>query len=122
MLRDVEVARSQLRSVLEGLQQTAQQAAVDTSEAHEISQALPPAQPSWPATGRLMLGSVALRCFLGLIAVYALHLTDATLNSGEDIRNVTALPCFALLPEPGRRALGHLSIEDYVARRPLTAF
>ncbi|MGE0418096.1 MAG: GumC family protein, partial [Acetobacteraceae bacterium] len=122
MLRDAEVARAQLHNVLQGLQQNAQQAAVETSEAHEISQALPPAHPSWPAAGRLLLGSVALGCFLGLVVVYALHLTDSTLNSGEDVRTFTQLPCFALLPEPGRRALGHLSIEDYVARRPLTAF
>ncbi len=122
IMRDVDVARGQLRTVLENLQQNAQQAAVESSEAHEISQALPPGHPSFPPSGRLLVGSVALGCFLGLIAVYVLHLTDQTLNSGEDVRSFAAMPCFALLPEVGRRALGRLAIEDYVARRPLTAF
>ena len=39
-----------------------------------------------------------------------------------EVRDLTGLPCFALIPEVRRRALGHLKIHDYVVRRPLTAF
>ena len=38
------------------------------------------------------------------------------------MRAVTGLPCLALIPEIGKRALGHLKIHDYVVRRPLTTF
>lgn len=122
MTRDVEASRAQLQSVLQSMQQTAQQAAVETAEAREISQALPPELPSWPRTGPLMAGAVASGLFIGLLLATILHAADTTLRSGEDTRSVSNLPCFALLPEVGRRALGHLSIEEYVARRPLTIF
>jgi capsular exopolysaccharide synthesis family protein len=69
-----------------------------------------------------MAASAALALFLGITHAYLLHLADTTLHSGEDLRNLTSLPTFALLPEVKRRALGHLTLEDYVARRPLTAF
>ncbi|MGE0225837.1 MAG: GumC family protein [Acetobacteraceae bacterium] len=122
MMRDVEASRSQLQAVLERIQQTAQQAAIETSEAREISQALPPEHPSWPRTGPMMGAAGLSGVFLGLLLVYLLHLADTTFHSGEDLRAFTDVPCFALLPEATRRALGHLSVEDYVARRPLTAF
>lgn len=122
MLRDVEASRAQLRAVLDSQQQTAQQAAVETSEAHEISQALPPGKPSWPAPVPWMAASVALAVLLGMLNAYLLHLMDTTLQSGDDLRAITNLPTFALLPEVKRRALGHLGLEEYVARRPLTAF
>jgi capsular exopolysaccharide synthesis family protein len=122
MLRDVEASRAQLRSVLDSLQQTAQQAAVETSEAHEISQALPPDKPSWPAPAPWMAASFAFAAFLGLVHAYLLHLADTTLQSGEALRAFANLPTFALMPEVKRRALGHIALEDYVARRPLTAF
>ena len=122
MLRDLEAARAQLRSVLDSQQQTAQQSAVETSEAHEISQALPPDRPSWPAPLPWMAASVAMALFLGLVHAYLLHLADTTLHSGEDVRSLSNLPNFALIPEVKRRVLGHLPLEDYVVRRPLTAF
>jgi succinoglycan biosynthesis transport protein ExoP len=122
MSRDLEAARGQLQAVLDRIQQTAQQAAVETSEGHEISQALPPENPTSPRTTQTMAASAAAAVFLGLILVYVLQLTDNTLHSGEQIRLITGLPCLALIPEIGKRALGHLKIYDYVVRRPLTPF
>lgn len=122
LVRDAEAARAQLLAMLERLQQTAQQAAIETSEAHEISQALPPEFPSYPRTVPMLAAAGASGVLLGLLLVYLLHLADTTAQSGNDVRATTGLPCFALLPEVSRRALGHLRIEDYVARRPLTAF
>jgi succinoglycan biosynthesis transport protein ExoP len=111
-----------LQAVLDRMQQTAQQAAVESSEAHEISQAVPPDQPSSPRLAQAMAAASAAGIFLGLMLVYLLHLADNTLHGGEEVRTVTGLPCFALIPEVGGRALGHLKVHDYVARRPLTAF
>jgi polysaccharide biosynthesis transport protein len=122
MTRDLDAARGQLQSVLERILQTAQQAAVESSEAHEISQAIPPEHPSSPRSAQTMAASMAASIFLGLMLVYVLHLTDTTLHSGDEVREVTGVPCLALIPEVRKRALGHLKIEDYVARRPLTAF
>jgi succinoglycan biosynthesis transport protein ExoP len=120
--RDADAARAELQAVLLQIQQTAQQAAIETSEAHEISQALPPQHPSWPPAGQYSAIACVAGVFCGLVLVYVMHVLDRSMNSGEDIRAATGLPCFALLPEAGKRQLGHLRVEDYVARRPLTAF
>ena len=122
MTRDLDAARGQLQSVLERIQQTAYQAAIESSEAHEISQAVPPDRPTFPRTAQTLGASMAAAFFLGLLLVYALQLADSTLHSGDELRHATGLPCLALIPEVGKRALGHLKIHDYVARRPLTAF
>ena len=122
MTRDREAARGQLQAVLERIQQTSRQTFVESAEAHEISEAIPPEYPAYPRTKPAMAASVAAAIFLGLVLVYVLQLTDATLRSGEDVRLFTGLPCLALIPEVGKRALGHLRIHDYVVRRPLTAF
>jgi succinoglycan biosynthesis transport protein ExoP len=122
MSRDLEAGRSQLQAILDRIQQTAQQAAIESSEAHEISEAIPPEHPSSPHPMQVMVGSTAAAIFLGLLLVYVLQLIDSTIHCGEELRNLTGLPCFALIPEVRRRALGHLKIHDYVVRRPLTAF
>jgi succinoglycan biosynthesis transport protein ExoP len=122
MARDLDAARAQLQAVLGSILQTAQQASVESSEAHEISQAIPPEYPSYPRTVQTMAASVAASIFLGLLLIYVLQLNDSTLHSGDELRDVTGAPCLALIPEVGKRALGHLKIQDYVVRRPLTAF
>jgi polysaccharide biosynthesis transport protein len=122
MNRDLDAARGQLQAVLDRIQQTAQQAVVESSEAHEISQAIAPAHPTSPRTVPFMGASLAAAVFLGLVLVHLLHLTDQTLHSGEELRRLTGVPCLALLPQVGKRALRHLSIHDYVVRRPLTMF
>ncbi len=122
MERDAEASHVQLLAMLERIQQTAQQHALETSEAHEISLALPPRQPSWPRPLPMMGAAMAAGVLLGLMLVHLLHLTDSTLNSGEDARSLVKLPCFALVPELSRRELQTAPIEDYVLRRPLTPF
>ena len=122
MSRDLDAARSQLQAVLDRMQQTAQQAAVESSEAHEISLAIPPERPSAPRGVQLMAAASVSAVFIAVMLVYLLHLADYTVHSGDELRSITALPCFALIPEVSKRALGHLPIHDYIARRPLTAF
>jgi polysaccharide biosynthesis transport protein len=122
MNRDLDAARGQLQAVLERIQQTAQQAAIESSEAHEISEAIPPEHPTFPRTLPTMAASVVAAVFLGLVLVHILQLTDTTLQSGEEVRRLTRVPCLALIPQLGKRELGHLRIHDYVVRRPLTAF
>ena len=122
MQRDDDASRVQLLAVLERIQQTAQQHALETSEAHEISLALPPRTPSWPRTLPMLAGAAAAGVLLGLMLVYFLHQTDLTLNSGEDVRTILKRPCFALVPEMSRRALRGIPIEDFAVRRPLTAY
>jgi len=122
MQQDVQASRQELQEVLDRIQQTAQQAEVESSEAHEISLALPPGAPSSPRTAPLMAAAIAFGIMFGLLLVYLLELADNTLRSGEAVRAALGLPCFALLPEIRRRDLGHLSADEYVARKPLSPF
>jgi capsular exopolysaccharide synthesis family protein len=122
MERDAEATRAQLLAVLERIQQTAQQHALETSEAHEISLALPPRTPSWPRPVPMLAAAAAAGVLLGLMLVHVLHLTDSTLHSGEDVRTILKLPCFALVPELSRRMLRGVPIEEFAVRRPLTAY
>ena len=122
MNRDLEAARGQLQSVLDSMQRTAQQTAVESSEAHEISQAIAPENPTSPRIVQDMAATVAAAIFLGLLLIYVLQLTDTTLHSGEKLRAIAGVPCLALIPEVGKRALGRQRIHDFVVNRPLTAF
>ncbi len=122
MQRDDDASRQQLQAVLDSIQQTGQQAAIESSEAHEISLALPPDTPSFPRTVPLMAAAVAFGVLAGALLVYLLELADTTLRSGEAVRAAFGLPCFALLPQMSRRQLGHLSVDEYVARKPLSPF
>ena len=122
MQRDVDASRQQLQAVLDSVQRTGQQAAIESSEAHEISLALPPDRPSFPRTVPLMAASVAFGLLAGILLVYLLELADTTLRSGEAVRAAFGLPCFALLPVMSRRQVGHLSVDEYVARKPLSPF
>jgi polysaccharide biosynthesis transport protein len=120
--RDAEASRGLLQSVLERMQQTAQQSAVETPDAHEISLALPPGRPSFPRTGPLMAAFSAFGILFGLLLVYLFELADCSFHSGDDIRTTLGLPCLALIPRIPRSALGHVSIEEYAARKPLSPF
>ena len=122
MQRDVDASRQQLQGVLDSIQRTAQQAAIESSEAHEISLALPPTTPSFPRTVPLMAAATAFGLLAGLLLVYILELADTTLRSGEALRAAFGLPCFALLPEMSRSRLGHLSVDEYVARKTVSPF
>jgi len=105
-----------------GIRITAQQHALETSEAHEISLALAPRFPSWPRPVPMMAAGVAAGVLLGLMLVHLLHLTDSTLHCGDDVRTLANLPCFALVPELSRQELRTAPIEEFVVRRPLTSF
>lgn len=122
MQRDVDASRQQLQAVLDHIQQTAQQAAIEMPEAHEVSLALPPEHPSFPRTAPLVLAALAFGVMAGLLLVYLLELADTTLHSGEAVRAALGLPCFALLPELRWERSGYVGSDDYMARKPLSAF
>ena len=120
--RDAEASRTLLQSVLERVQQTAQQTAIETPDARLISAAAAPSQPSFPRSAPLLAAACAFGAFFGLLLAYLLELADATFRSGEDVRGLLGLPCFALVPEIPRRALGRHRVADYAAYKPLSQF
>lgn len=122
MQRDVEASRSQLQAVLERIQQTSQQSAIEAPDAHEISLALPPARPSYPPTRLLMGAATASGVLFGLLLVYVSELADSTFNTGGDVRAVLGRPCFGLIPRITHSVLKGIAIEEYAARKPRSPF
>ena len=121
MSRDLEASRGELQAVLERIQQTVQQPSIQAPDAHEISLALVPDQPSFPRTAQWMAAAATFGVVLGLLAVYLCELADGTFQSGDDVRTVLGLSCFALIPRMSRRALRGVTVEDYAARKPRSA-
>jgi uncharacterized protein involved in exopolysaccharide biosynthesis len=66
MTRDLDAARAQLQALLDRMQQTTQQSAIESSEAHEISLAIAPEHPSSPRAVQTMVAFSAAGVFLGL--------------------------------------------------------
>jgi polysaccharide biosynthesis transport protein len=120
--RDADASRTLLAAVLQSLQETAQRAAVETVDAHEVSLALPPDAPSFPRSGPMLAAAVAFGLLFGLFVVYLQELADTSLRSGDDVRGALELPCFALIPEVPRRRLGRLTVGDYAVLKPLSGF
>jgi polysaccharide biosynthesis transport protein len=122
MQRDADASRTLLQAVLARTQQTAQQSAIEQPDARVISAALPPAEPSFPKTKVLLPAAAAFGLLFGMLVVYLLEVADSTFRSGDDIRSVLGLPCFALVPVVRARLLGRIRMEDYVVRKPLSPF
>ena len=122
MQRDADAARSLLQAVLARIQQTSQQSAIEKPDARVISEALPPPEPSFPKTKILLPAAMVFGVIFGLIVVYLLEIADSTFRSGDDVRAVLGLPCFALVPAVRPRLLGRIRMEDYVVRKPLSPF
>ncbi len=122
MQRDADASRTLLLAVLSRIQQTAQQSAIEKPDARVISEALPPADPSFPKTKILLPAAAAFGILFGLLVVYLLEIADSTFRSGDDVRSVLGLPCFALVPVVRARLLGRIRMEDYVVRKPMSPF
>ncbi len=122
MQRDADASRNLLQAVLARIQTTAAQTAIEKPDARVISSALVPADPSFPKTKLLLSAAVAFGLMFGLLVVYLLEISDSTLRSGDDVRSVLGLPCFALVPQIRPRVLGRIRMEDYVVRKPLSPF
>jgi capsular exopolysaccharide synthesis family protein len=122
MQRDADAARALLAQVLAGMQQTAQQTALETPDARVISRAMPPADPSFPRRMLLLAAAGAFGLLSGLLLVHLLELTDGTFRSGQDVRSRLGLRCLALIPEihgRGRRAARPF---DHARDKPLSPF
>ena len=119
--READAARGLLQSVLARTQQTVQQTAIERPDARVISSATLPGAPSWPRRTMILAASIVLGLMFGAMLVWLLEIADSTFRSGDEIRSVLGLPCFALIPSV-RRGLGRTKVEDFVVRKPVSAF
>ncbi len=119
--REAEAARSLLQAVLSRTQQTVQQTAIEKPDARVLSPATLPSIPSWPRANLIIAASLMLGLLFGAALMWLFEIADGTFRSGDEIRTALGLPCFALIPSV-RRGLGRTKVEDYVVRKPVSAF
>ena len=105
MQRDADASRGLLQAVLERIQQTAQQPAIEAPDAHEISLALIPAGRASRAPGRGWRRRRRSGSCSGCCWSMCANSPTARFRSGDDVRTVLGLPCLALIPRISRRAL-----------------
>ena len=110
MERDAEASRTLLQAVLERVQQTGQQTAIELPDARMVSPAMPAGEPSFPKTKLMLAAAAAFGVAFGLLLVWLLELGDSTFASGDEVRRRLDLPCFALVPELSRRSLGGVRV------------
>lgn len=120
--RETEAARSLLRAVLERSQQTVSQTAIEKPDARILSPATVPGVPSFPKPTLFVAAATMLGVLFGLVLIWFLEQADSTIRTGDEIRSAFGLPCIALVPMLRRGILGRHRVEDYVARKPLSAF
>jgi capsular exopolysaccharide synthesis family protein len=122
MERDADASRTLLQAVLDRVQQTGQQQAIELPDARVISPATPATEPSFPRTRLMLAAAAAFGLFFGLLLVWLLELGDSTFRSGDEVRARLGLPCFALIPELSRRTLDGARIYEYGVHKPLSPF
>ncbi len=120
MQREADASRNLLQTVLDSMQRLAQQAAIETSDARVVSEALPPAQPSFPKMKILIPAAVLLGLFIGFLLIYLLELTQSKFRSGHDIRSVLGLNCLAQIPQIDVSREGVAGIEEYLVQKPFS--
>jgi polysaccharide biosynthesis transport protein len=123
--REVELNRRLYESYLARASVETRPQGAQEPDARIISEAVPPATPSFPKP-RLVLSLALTGGFLlGLVAMYVAESGESGFRPARDVAEVLALPTLALVPKPdlGRRdGAGALTPQDYVVERPRSRY
>lgn len=98
MAQDVEATRKLRLSLLAQMDQTAQQAAIQTPDARILSRAEPPLSPSSPKTLLLMAAGVLAGLAAGLGLAWLREAGHMTFRTEADVRAALALPVIGTVP------------------------
>jgi chain length determinant protein EpsF len=103
LVRDVENAQRAYDAVLQRFNQTSLEGQATQSNAHVLTEAVPPVKPSSPN----LLLNTALSVFLGALlalgTVLLLELMDRRVRSVDDVVDALGLPVLGVMPKPGAR-------------------
>jgi capsular exopolysaccharide synthesis family protein len=91
--------RDMLHSMTLQADNLAQQSALTKPAARILSNATPPATPSWPHPKLVIPAAAALGLCLGLLLAGLRDALDTSFRSGSDLRAELGLICLALVPE-----------------------
>jgi chain length determinant protein EpsF len=103
LVRDVENAQRAYDTVLQRFNQASLEGQATQSNAHVLTEAVPPVKPSSPN----LLLNTALSVFLGALlalgTVLLLELMDRRVRSVDDVVDALGLPVLGVMPKPGAR-------------------
>lgn len=103
LVRDVENAQRAYDTVLQRFNQASLEGQATQSNAHVLTEAVPPVKPSSPN----LLLNTALSVFLGALlalgTVLLLELMDRRVRSVDDVVDALGLPVLGVMPKPGAK-------------------
>lgn len=94
-----EAGQDMLRAMTQQAGQLAQDASLTKPDARILSTAAVPSTPNTPHLALILLAACGLGFCSGLLLAALRDALDTSLHSGSEIRTLTGLSCFALLPE-----------------------
>ncbi len=94
-----EAGQDMLRAMTQQAGQLAQDASLTRPDARILSTAAVPNTPNTPHRALILLASLGLGLCSGLLLAALRDALDTSLHSGSEIRALTGLSCYALLPE-----------------------
>ncbi len=94
-----DAGREMLRAMTLQADQLAQDASLTKPDARILSAAAQPASPATPHRSLVLAAALALGLCSGVLLAGLMDALDTSLRSGEEIREVLGLSCFALVPE-----------------------
>jgi len=94
-----DAGRAMLRNMTLQADQLAQEASLTRPDARILSAATPPASPSSPHRGLILVASTGLGLCVGLLLAGLMDALDTSFRSGAALQAASGLNCLALLPE-----------------------
>jgi Mrp family chromosome partitioning ATPase len=98
MEQDAEATRKLLQSLLAQMDQTAQQAAIQTPDARILSRAEPPVTPSSPKVRLLLAAALLAGAAIGGGIAWAREAARLTLRTESEVREALGLPVLGAVP------------------------
>ncbi|MDX2237307.1 MAG: polysaccharide biosynthesis tyrosine autokinase [Hyphomonadaceae bacterium] len=124
--RDAEASRTLYTAFLNRFRQVAETSGIERADARIPSRATAPLGPSAPNVRLNLILGLLVGVALGAIAVFIIELLERSLRTPEDVQARVGVPCVGAVPFLDRRMRtvdGELlSPEDFVLKRPLSAF
>ncbi|WP_297492865.1 polysaccharide biosynthesis tyrosine autokinase [Acidocella sp.] len=99
-----------LRAMTSQAGQLAQDASLTKPDARILSTAAVPSEPSTPHRGLILAAALGLGFCAGILLAGLRDALDTSLHSGTEIRAVTGLACYALVPENPRPYVAALEL------------
>ncbi|MBW4024299.1 MAG: polysaccharide biosynthesis tyrosine autokinase [Proteobacteria bacterium] len=110
MQQDADATRMLLQTLLSRMDQTAQQAAIETPDSRILSRAEPPAAPSSPRRGLLLAASVLAGLVTGCGLAWLRETTATTFRTEAEVQAVLGLPCLGTVPRSSAMAARQLEL------------